>query len=130
MRWPRRRWVVAGLVGLVAVADLAAGHDWRATGGIDDPETMRRVILASVPLGSPLGDARRFLKQQGFRGAVRGDELAREERGLRDGAGVLWYHRSGGAITALVSRIWRVSLTHRDGRLVDLRCLTPGMVGP
>jgi hypothetical protein len=119
---------VALVVALLAAASLVAqlGRDG-PTRGIEAPTQMERIILASVPVGSPITEARRFMESEGFRcqeyvnsPCARGDEV-------REGLDFLHCDRSDGGW--IVQRRWQVALVHRDGRVTEVLAST-GLVGP
>lgn len=111
------------LTAVVLVAITGCAGTRSVTRGIEEPPRMVEVVLAQVPIGTPVEDAQRFMEREGF-ACTRSTNAAFLDR---KGLDCIHCDRSEGS--GWVQRRWQVAVVHRDGKVTEVIAST-GLVGP
>jgi hypothetical protein len=93
------------------------------TRGIKESPEMVKVILRSMPLGTPIDAAERFMRGEGFHCS----EVVNDSFGNRSGIDYLYCSRSEGR--GFVRRVWKIAIIDRGGRVAEILANT-GLEGP
>jgi hypothetical protein len=108
----------------VCVILAGCGSTHSITRGISESPRMVEAILGQIPIGTPVEDAQRFMKREGF-------ECSRTTNGSlgdRHGIDYVYCDRSE-SVGFPVSQRWQVVLVYRDGKVTEVLAST-GLVGP
>jgi hypothetical protein len=109
---------------LVPVLPVACATTSRSlTRGIKESPEMVKMVLRSVPPGTPIDAAERFMRSEGFHCT----KIVNDSFGERSGIDYLSCSRSEGK--GFVRRVWKIAIIDRGGRVAEILAKT-GLEAP
>lgn len=111
------RWVAALAVALAILWYALTSHG--PTAGLNDVQKMKSAILAHVPIGTTIDDARKFMEKERFRCSEFTNAIFTMNGGTRKGIDFTYCERKDNA-GLLEVRIWDVALVVVDEKVTEI----------
>ena len=104
---------------LVTLATVGCG-DKGPTRKVDDATVMKEVLLRQLPVGTPIGEAQKFMEQEGFKCVSRKNRTFSEAGTDHEDIDYLYCTRTDEVTPPALKRKWHIAVVENSDAVADV----------